>query len=117
VGLAPPPLHDGVHARVRAALAPPVGGAPAGGRVALDGTAGPHNQPAGPRGPVWYTIPYVGFVMDRIDADGRGLLVPLVAVGLVAFAGWLMLSWIASTRRRKAAAMRRARRLQPQSAP
>jgi len=55
------------------------------------------------RGKVWYAVPYIGYVNTIVNGDNRSWIVPLSAVALFAYAGWMFASgiWTAARRRRR----------------
>jgi signal peptidase len=55
------------------------------------------------KGTLWYSIPYLGYVNNAVNGDGRALVVPILAGLLFAYALYTVVSTITS-RRRKAAA-------------
>ena len=58
------------------------------------------------KGTLWYAIPLLGWVNNAISGESRGILVPLVAGALFAYAGWLVLSTLLTRRRRRIVASR-----------
>ena len=52
------------------------------------------------KGDVWYSIPYVGWVNNAINGSNRTWIVPIIAVGLFAYAGFTVISAIMSRKRR-----------------
>lgn len=59
-------------------------------------------RPVQVRGTVWYAVPYIGYVNTLVNGDSRAVVVPIIAVGLFAYAGWMLASGITqSTRRRR----------------
>jgi len=44
------------------------------------------------RGRLWYSVPGFGYVSNFMNGDARGLLIPIVAVLLLAFAAWSIIS-------------------------
>ena len=62
-------------------------------------------QPLQVRGTVWYAVPYIGYVNTIVNGDNRSWIVPLSAIALFAYAGWMLASGIVQTLRRR----RRAR--------
>jgi len=54
------------------------------------------------RGTVWYAIPYLGWVNQWLTGDTRAWLVPVLAGGLFAYAGWMLFSGIRDRRRSRA---------------
>lgn len=53
------------------------------------------------RGTVWYAVPYVGHINSIVNGESRVWIVPAIAVGLFAYAGWMLASGIAQARRRR----------------
>ena len=53
------------------------------------------------KGTLWYAIPLLGWVNNAISGESRGILVPLVAGSLFAYAGWLVVSALLARRRRR----------------
>ncbi len=53
------------------------------------------------RGTVWYSVPYIGYVNTVVNGDNRSWIVPLSAVALFAYAGWMFTSGIVQSLRRK----------------
>ncbi|CAN5383351.1 hypothetical protein BH11ACT3_BH11ACT3_16120 [soil metagenome] len=57
------------------------------------------------RGAVWYAVPYVGWVNNVINGDARAIAIPIVAVLLFGYAGYMFTgSLVASARKRRAKA-------------
>lgn len=78
-------------------------------------------MPVQVRGSVWYAMPYLGWVNTVVNGENRGWIVPLSAIGLFAYAGWMFASGIAHTirrrrriRRREQLAAQRAAEAEPQ---
>ncbi len=58
-----------------------------------DGNAAPDRRPVVAdqvRGRLWYAVPLVGWVNTAVDAGTRALLVPVVAIALLAYCGWTL---------------------------
>jgi signal peptidase len=53
------------------------------------------------RGVLWYAVPYIGYINNLINGDARGIVIPVVAVGLFGYAGWMVVSSIIGSRRKK----------------
>ena len=53
------------------------------------------------QGRLWYSVPYLGYVNTWVNGDNRAWIVPLVAGGLFAYAGWMVISGIIGTRKKK----------------
>ena len=71
-----------------------------------DNNAVPDAAPVLPiqvRGKVWYAVPFIGYVNTIVNGDNRSWIVPLSAVALFAYAGWMFASgiWTAARRRRR----------------
>lgn len=65
-------------------------------------------RPVQVRGTVWYSVPYIGYVNTVVNGDNRSWIVPLSAVALFAYAGWMFASGIAQSVRRRRRAQDRA---------
>lgn len=48
------------------------------------------------RGKVWYAIPYLGYVNTAVNGEARPWLIPLIAIGLFLYVGYLAASGIIS---------------------
>ena len=60
------------------------------------------------QGRLWYSVPWVGWVNNAVNGQSRAWVVPIVAVLLLAYAGYMFASGAVSvlrTRRRRAAAV------------
>ena len=55
------------------------------------------------KGTLWYSIPYLGYVNNAVNGDGRAFVIPILAGLLFAYALYTVISSITS-RRRKATA-------------
>lgn len=53
------------------------------------------------RGHVWYSVPYIGYLNMLVNGDARGWVIPVIAVGLFAYAGYMFASGVSSSIRRK----------------
>lgn len=53
------------------------------------------------RGTVWYAVPYIGYVNTMVNGDNRSWVVPVVAVALFSYAGWMFASGVMQTARRR----------------
>lgn len=51
--------------------------------------ADPAVVPAQVRGVVWYSVPLIGYVNSALDQSQRSLLLPIVGVLLLVYAGWM----------------------------
>lgn len=52
------------------------------------------------RGTVWYSVPYVGYASTALDPAHRTMALKVLAGGLLAYAGYLIVSGIRDRRRR-----------------
>ena len=52
------------------------------------------------RGRVWYSIPYLGYASQVLTGDTRRVIVPVIAIGLFGYAGWMLLSALRDRRRK-----------------
>lgn len=57
------------------------------------------------RGRLWYSVPFLGYVNSAVAGHGRVAIVGVATVGLLAYAGWMLVS--ASRDRRRLAAVPR----------
>jgi len=58
------------------------------------------------KGTLWYNIPMLGWVNTAVAGESRGILVPLIAGSLFAYAAWLFLSaYLGRRKRRRSAAV------------
>lgn len=55
------------------------------------------------RGEVWYSVPFVGYAVNAIDADMRTSLVKVLAGALLLYGGYLIAAGVRDHRRRRAA--------------
>jgi signal peptidase I len=62
--------------------------------------ADPPVREAQVRGTLWYSIPYLGFVDNAVNGDGRSLVLPILAGLLFAYGLYTVISAIASRRRK-----------------
>ncbi len=58
-------------------------------------------QKAQIRGTLWYSIPWLGYVNNLVGGKGRSLLVPVIAAALFIYAGYMIASSVASSRKKK----------------
>lgn len=65
-------------------------------------------------GKLWYSVPWIGYVSNFVNGDSRSFLVPIIAVALFIYAGFMIMSGIITgarnRKRKKIAAQRRADR-------
>ena len=68
-----------------------------------DNNDAPDENPVVPdqvRGKVWYSVPYIGYVNTVVGGSDKSWIVPVVAVALFLYAGWMFASGFATRRRR-----------------
>lgn len=53
------------------------------------------------QGKLWYSVPYIGWVNTWVNGEARGLIVPIVAGGLFAYAVWMVISGIRDKARKR----------------
>ena len=53
------------------------------------------------KGTLWYSIPWLGYLNNLVGGQGRSLLVPLVAVALFIYSGYMLASSVVSSLKRK----------------
>jgi signal peptidase I len=61
------------------------------------------------KGKVWYSVPWIGYLNNLVSGNVRGWLVPLVAIGLFLYAGYMIASGIASSARKRRLARQQER--------
>jgi signal peptidase len=61
-------------------------------------------QPVQVKGKVWYSIPWIGYINNLVGGESRGLLIPVLAIGLFLYAGYMLASGIAGAARKRRAA-------------
>ena len=69
-----------------------------------DANPQPDEKPVMPvqvRGKVWYSVPFIGWANSAINGENRAWIVPLIAVALFLYAGYMFASGLASTIRKK----------------
>ncbi|TXK17772.1 signal peptidase I [Homoserinibacter sp. GY 40078] len=44
------------------------------------------------RGTVWYSVPWIGWVNNLVNGDMRAVVIPIVAVLLFGYAGWMLVT-------------------------
>jgi len=52
-------------------------------------------------GTLWYSVPLLGWVNSAVNGDARGVIVPIAAVLLFGYAGWMLVTGIRDARRRQ----------------
>ncbi len=65
------------------------------------------------RGKVWYSIPWVGYVNSAVGGANRAWLLPVFAVILFGYAGWMFVGGFIARGRRREEARKRAASAQP----
>ena len=58
-------------------------------------------QPVQIRGTVWYSVPYIGYANTIVNGDNRAWIVPVCAVALFGYAGYMFASGISQSARRR----------------
>lgn len=53
------------------------------------------------RGAVWYSVPWIGWVNNLVNGDMRAVVIPIVAVALFGYAGWMFVSSRLDKRRKR----------------
>ena len=53
------------------------------------------------RGKVWYSVPYIGWANTVVNGENRIWIVPVIAGSLFLYAGWMFMSGIMSTIRKR----------------
>ena len=61
-------------------------------------------KPVQIQGTVWYSIPYLGYLNTLMNGNNRAIIVPVLAVGLLLYAGYAFMSSIVGKKRKKTAA-------------
>ncbi len=61
-------------------------------------------RPVQVRGTLWYSVPLIGWVNNVINGDARAIAIPLIAIALFGYAGWMFVSGMLARSRRRAAA-------------
>lgn len=62
-------------------------------------------KPVQLKGKVWYSVPWIGYINNVVGGESRGWIIPVVAIGLFLYAGYMMASGLnASVRKRRNAA-------------
>ena len=59
------------------------------------------------RGRVWYSVPWIGYLNTFVNGNNRGWIIPLIAIGLFIYAGYLLASAIASSAKKRRRRRRR----------
>lgn len=67
-------------------------------------------QPAQIQGKLWYSVPWVGFVSNFVNGESKSWLIPIFAVALFIYAGFMIMSGIVSRSRKRKRARARADR-------
>lgn len=58
-------------------------------------------RPVQVRGAVWYGVPLIGWVNNVINGDARSIIIPVVAVALFGYAGFMFTSGLVSAARKR----------------
>jgi signal peptidase len=53
------------------------------------------------RGAVWYSVPWIGWINNLVNGDMRAVIIPIIAVGLFVYAGWMIVSSRLEKRRKQ----------------
>lgn len=53
------------------------------------------------RGAVWYSVPWIGWVNNLVNGDMRAVVIPIVAIALFGYAGWMLVSSRMDKRRKR----------------
>lgn len=53
------------------------------------------------RGRVWYSVPFIGYLNVLVNGDNRNWIIPVIAIGLLAYAGFMFASGVHHTIRRR----------------
>jgi signal peptidase len=48
-------------------------------------------------GKLWYSVPWIGYVSNYVNGESRSWLVPVIAIGLFIYAGFMLMSGIVSS--------------------
>jgi signal peptidase len=72
-------------------------------------TRGDNNDVADPepvqvaqvRGTLWYAVPWLGWVNNAVNENGRALVVPILVTALFLYAAWMVFGSIRDRRRRR----------------
>ncbi len=67
------------------------------------------------RGIVWYAVPWIGWINNVVNGDSRGIIIPIIAVLLFGYAGWMLVSSILGRRHKKRAVARAEQRAAAQA--
>ncbi|TPW75463.1 signal peptidase I [Schumannella soli] len=60
------------------------------------------------RGELWYAVPLIGWVNNVINGGTRAVIIPIAAVVLFGYAGWMFVGSVLDRRRRRRAAAEQA---------
>lgn len=61
------------------------------------------------RGTLWYSLPWLGFVNQVVNGDARSWIVPLLAIALLGYAGFMLTSGLVQAHRSRHARTRPGR--------
>ncbi|GAB2974174.1 signal peptidase I [Frigoribacterium salinisoli] len=74
-------------------------------------------RPEQVRGVLWYSVPLVGWVAQAVTGEARSWIVPLLAAGLLAYAGHMVVSGLLEARHARRRGARHGRRRSGTTAP
>ncbi len=60
------------------------------------------------RGKVWYSLPWIGYANTMLNGSDRAWIVPIIAVGLFLYAGYMLASGLASAAKKRRLAREQA---------
>jgi len=60
------------------------------------------------QGRVWYSVPYMGFVNNTVNGENRSWIIPVLSIGLIGYAGFMIASGLVGALRKKKGRGRRA---------
>jgi len=70
----------------------------------------PQILPVQIQGKLWYSVPWIGYVSNFVNGDSKSWLVPVIAIALFIYAGYMIMSGLLSgARKRKRARLRATR--------
>ncbi|WP_010203888.1 signal peptidase I [Salinibacterium sp. PAMC 21357] len=62
------------------------------------------------QGKLWYSVPWIGYVSNFVNGDSKSWLVPVLAIGLFIYAGFMIMSGVITGARKRKRARARAER-------
>jgi len=69
-------------------------------------------EPVQLKGKVWYSVPWIGYLNNLVNGDARGWIIPTIAIGLFAYAGYMIASGLATAKRKRQQAREEERQRQ-----